>query len=105
MISHEWKIERLYSDSVNGKPDVVHAIDWRVFSLDESAPVNIYGRTYVEYNDQNTFISYSSLSESQVIDWIRLALGNEEFNSILDNLEKKAEWYRNEVAKSNSLPW
>lgn len=105
MIPHEWTIEYLHKDNVKGKNDVVNTINWRVFSLDQSAPVNIYGQTTVNYNESNAFTQYLNLTKDQVIEWIKSEMGEEEFNAVLSDLEKKAQWYKNELAKSHSLPW
>jgi hypothetical protein len=76
-----------------------------VISTDESAPVSVYGRTYVQYDASSQFVDFANLTEAQVIEWIHTTLGDEEFNAIFRNLDAKAQQYKARAAATMATPW
>ena len=80
-ITKNWSIISLLTrPSLNGMEDVVISVEWSIKAvytddygrlLSESGT---RGQTYIEFPEEN-FTSFSNLTEAQVLEWVKRALG------------------------------
>jgi hypothetical protein len=112
-----WKILNMEAImSYNDLTDVVRTVYWQLEGHDDD---NKYGRHWgiqqldVDSIDSSTFTGYSSLTESQVLTWVKTALntenpqgdGNPNFTTRLEN-EVQAEMDTEEIgSRRTGVPW
>ena len=71
-----WIIESLNCiPSLNGKTNVVCNVHWKVIGSDGTNKVSTYGAQEIAYNAQTEFHSYENLTEEEIIEWVKNALG------------------------------
>lgn len=68
-----WKVEKLEVQSVDGLPDVVINVHWRVFGEANTA----YGSVSLPMPTGDEFIPFNELTEAVVVGWAKSALGGE----------------------------
>ena len=82
-----WKILKLNRDiSLNGKSDVVKSVVFEVIdsetvgSEDNAIVHNGYEYGFINLNtsDLSSFTSYADITESNVINWVKSTMGNDE---------------------------
>jgi len=112
-----WKILNMEAImSYNNLTDVVRAVYWQCEGHDDD---NKYGRHWgiqqldVDNIDSSTFTSYSSLTESQVLGWVKAALnehnpqdaGDPSFTTLIEN-EIQAQMDTEEIgSRRTGVPW
>lgn len=112
-----WKILNMEAImSYNDLTDVVRTVYWQLEGHDDDTK---YGRHWgiqqldVDNIDSSTFTSYSNLTESQVLVWVKAALnshnpqgdGNPVFTTVLEN-EVQAQMDTEEIgSRRTGVPW
>jgi len=75
--TYTWKITNLQAfASSNGQPNVVSNVDWICFATDGTNTAQMNGSQAIIYNSGNNFISFNQLTESEIIGWVKNALGS-----------------------------
>jgi hypothetical protein len=99
----QWKIVQL--ECVNDTAiDRVILAHWTLTVSFEGEEVSSYGFTKLESTDNTSYIPYLELTENDVVDWVKEALG-EKVNDMELALEKQlAEWLAPSVVVP-PLPW
>jgi hypothetical protein len=77
MISHKWSIERMDSlVNYNGNPNIVYSIFFSVTTQDSHSNYTVIQNNSVQvpYKDSTEYVDYASLTESEVIGWVKEVL-------------------------------
>jgi hypothetical protein len=105
-VAIEWIIEQMDCyPTCGGQTDVVFNVHWRVNATDGPGNATSYGTAGVTYDAGSPYTPYADLTQSQVVGWVRAALGSEQVdaieNSLAGSLAKKAS----HPVASPALPW
>jgi hypothetical protein len=105
-VAIEWIIEQMNCyPTYEGQTDVVSNVHWRVNATDGTRNETSYGTAGVTYDADLPYTPYADLTQSQVVGWVRAALGSEQVdaieNSLAGSLAKKAS----HPVASPALPW
>jgi len=103
MVVFNWEVLSLYAaPSENGLTDVVKRIVWRCQATEGSYVADIYRDTFLTTAQQESFISYESLTHETVIDWIK---AHEDIPALEAELLAKLEEVKNPSIVDKKLPW
>lgn len=81
-IKYEWKIEDVETaEAENGLTDVIKRIHWRLNAVDGEYTSTAYGCVELGDPDSDSFIGFDSLTKTQVINWVKARLEEEESES------------------------
>lgn len=107
MINYTWKVSLLKKKNIGEFSDVIVSAVWEKTGVDSDG----YGGTYkiltefdIDEIDLNQFITYESLTEENIIEWIKKNSNEDDVNNhILAEIERSRsqEIYVNEY----ELPW
>lgn len=98
----DWKIIQLDRETATGLVTTAH---WTLEHTDDEYSASAYGSVNLPTKDSQdeSFIAYESLTESQVIDWVKAVLGDEvaqiEGRMISNIQEQKAP------VRASGVPW
>jgi hypothetical protein len=90
--------------SLDGKTNVVSCIHWRVNGSDGTNNVTTYGSEALTYQPNENYISYESLTEEQVIAWLKESMGDK-FSDIENIINKLLNEFVNPPIVTLELPW
>ena len=78
--TYVWTISQLETcPLIDSRTNVVVNIHWRRQATDgKSHYGDVYGSQLIEYNPSASFTPYENLTDSQVIDWLTAAIGDEQ---------------------------
>lgn len=106
MAQYTWKIESLESHpSVNGLEKVVSVVHWRLFGDDGSNTVSVYGSVNLEAPDSDNFSQYSTLTQDQIIEWTKAALGQDRVNAFYESVNNQLSTLLAPQKVPTELPW
>lgn len=88
-----------------GQTDVVYTIHYSLSGADGDYTGSSYGTVGVTYDPATQFVPYASLTQSQVVGWVKAALGNEQVASIESNISTQIANAKNPSTISPPLPW
>ena len=99
MITYYWNCRTVDAyPSVGGLKDVVYNVHWRVTGISEEldSHENPYQATNIGTQTLNTeditdFIPVDELTNDQVTEWVKLAMGEEEVSSIEESIKNQIE--------------
>ena len=99
MITYDWNCRTVDAyPSVGGLKDVVYNVHWRVKGLSEELDIheNPYQATNIGTQTLNTeditdFIPVDELTNEQVIEWVKSAMGEEEVSRIEESIKNEIE--------------
>lgn len=99
-----WSIEKLWTTNNDTHTDVVSKIDFRVRWEVDGIWCDTKGFLNVDYSPDN-FTDYSSLTENQVVNWVKDTLGTEKVNALEALVENEfdSEVIQKTVYKVDSL--
>ena len=105
-INGTWKVVQLdcYPEK-DGETDVVFTVHWRAEAQDGDYNASVYGSIGLTLDGKSTFTPYAELTEGQVINWVKDAMGNEQVTAIGANLLQQIEDQKNPKVVSPVLPW
>lgn len=106
MPTYTWVIERLdcYPER-DGQTDVVFTVHWRLNAQDGEYGASGYGTIGLTYDPAAPFTPYDSLTEAQVVGWVRAALGAEQIAQMEAALAQAIAAQINPPVVSPPLPW
>ena len=111
-ITFTWSFPNFEVQSTeNNLTDVVKIVHWRYTASDGTNSTDAYGSISLETPDANTFISYSSITQDQVISWITLTDPNVtdsnklDVKTLQDNLTAKLVEISNPTIKLTVPPF
>jgi hypothetical protein len=99
MITYDWNCRTVDAyPSVGGLKDVVYNVHWIVTGLSEELDIheNPYQATNIGTQTLNTeditdFIPVDELTNEQVIEWVKSAMGEEEVSRIEESIKNEIE--------------
>ena len=101
-----WTVNNLdFHKSHNGKTDVVFTVHWNCADKDSSGNTGqCYGTVRIPTDDLSSFTSYSDITETQAIGWVKDVLGSDEVDSIESNVANQiAE--KATPKQESGVPW
>lgn len=105
-INQTWKINRIKVwDSILGLTDVISEVQWEIITEEPGYPRHsANGITRFSDPDPANFLQLSSVTEAQIIQWVKDSLGAEQVANF-----QKAGWdymgYTSTTESEKSLPW
>lgn len=102
-ITKTWKIEQMDRNASDGLVTVVH---WRVNATETVGEHTYYSSVYgaLSLTRGDTFIAYDSLTEANVIDWVKNTLGTEQVTAYENSLSDQIASQKNPVTLTGK-PW
>ena len=91
--------------SVNGQTNVVSNVHWIVNATDGTYNSTVYGTQPLIYSLKTPFTDYSNLTETTVIEWIQIAMGDKQIAAIQNNLDNQIAILANPPVIVLPLPW
>jgi hypothetical protein len=94
-ISYEWNVNTVdVYPTDEGHSNVIYNVHWRLNATDtevdaEGNPytASVYGTQSLNTSDLSDFTDFDSVTSSQVQAWVETAMGEEEVQSLKDNLD------------------
>lgn len=105
-VSYNWIVEQMdaYPEKDNLQ-EVVFNVHWRCNANDGNYHATGYGTVGVEFDQSETFIPYSSLTQDEVVGWVKNALGSEQVADIERGLEGQIDSLITPPTVTLPLPW
>ena len=76
MITKTWKIESMQAyPQYAGQTNVITQVHWRLNATDDIHSGTVYGTVGLTYAEGSPYTPYEHLTEEQVINWVKEALG------------------------------
>jgi hypothetical protein len=105
-ISYHWVAERLDClPSYNNKDNVVFTVFWRVDATDGQHTTSAFGSQAIPYDNLDQFTPYESLTNDQVVDWVKGVMQFQRFQDVEDSLARGIENLINPPVVTPPLPW
>ena len=104
-MSTTWSIVNTeYLLSEGGETNVVNRLHWQCIVADGEHFARAYGTVNVPTDDLSNFTEFADLTEAQVIEWAKAALGDEQVTRIEEGLASRVGEIVNPTTGSG-LPW
>lgn len=102
----EWIVEQMdcYPEK-EGEQDVVFTVHWRCNGSDGQYIGTAYGTQAIANDPQAPFTPYADLTQSQVIGWVKSAMGAEGVADVEAVVAAQIENQKNPPVVSPALPW
>ena len=84
-VTYTWSITQLSATHTEDYSDVVTGANWEVFGTDGTNTTSSIGFTPFALPEK-TFVSYSDLTEEQVIGWVKAHLSELRLNEVENNI-------------------
>lgn len=105
-ITNTWSVVQMDAyPELDGEPDVVFTVHWTLTGTDGTYAGSVYGSSGVMFTEGSTFTPYADLTETQVIDWVKDALGEEQVASYEANVAQQIEDQIDPPVVTPQLPW
>lgn len=105
-ITNTWTISQLECyPEYEGQPDVVTVVHWRLTGIDGEYTGSVYGSIGLTLDPDAPFTPYASLTQDQVIDWVKDAMGEEQVASYEANVAQQIADQINPPVVTPPLPW
>jgi hypothetical protein len=88
-----------------GNADVVFTVHWTLNGTDETHNGSVYGSVGLTLDSEATYVPYADLTEAQVIDWVKEALGEEAVTGYEANVAQQIADQINPPVVTPQLPW
>lgn len=105
-ITNTWTISQLDAyPQYEGKVDVVFTAHWRLTGTDGEYTGSVYGSIGLTLDPDAPFTPYASLTQDQVIGWVKDAMGEEQVASYEANVAQQIADQINPPVVTPVLPW
>jgi hypothetical protein len=105
-INYEWKIEQMEAyPQYEGHSDVVFTCHWRLNANEGNYNATSYGSVGVTLDPDSDFVPYANLTQAEVVNWVKDALGEEQVSQIETGLAGQIENLKNPPVVRPELPW
>jgi len=88
-----------------GNSDVVFTVHWDCVDTQGEYSGRVYGAVGLTLDREAAFTPYASLTEAQVIGWVKDALGEEQVASLEANVAQQIADQINPPVVQPALPW
>jgi hypothetical protein len=89
----------------DGDTDVVFTVHWTLNGTDGTYAGSVYGSVGVTLDEGGAFTPYASLTEAQVIGWVKDALGEEQVAAYEASVAQQIADQANPPVVNPPLPW
>jgi hypothetical protein len=119
--TYTWVIESLDCyPQADGQQDVVFNVNWRINGVSSETKTiqvdadtsyvvyfkgTVYGSQPLTYTAKTPYTPYNQLTQDQVIDWVKSAMGEERVTELLLNIDKQINDELNPPVTTPPLPW
>lgn len=106
LITNTWAVQQMdcYPE-YEGEADVVFAVHWTLNATDGTYAAGAYGSIGLTLDPDADFVSFTDLTEEQVIGWVQDAMGEEQVAALEANVAKQIADQANPPVVSPTLPW
>lgn len=105
-MNFSWTIEQMNCyPTHNNQTDVVFNVHWRVNATDGVRNATNYGTQDIIYIADSPYTPYANLTQSQVIDWVKEAMGDERVASIEANIDAQIQQQITPTIVNLPPPW
>jgi len=103
----EWTVEQMKCFAQqDGREDVVFNVNWRVNASDGSRQATSCGDVHIPYNaDALPFTLFADLTESQVIQWVKKVITDEQIERLETMLKADIDSQIAPTIVTPTLPW
>ena len=110
-ISYEWNVNTVdVYPSEGDYTDVIYNVHWRLNATDtqvdtEGNPytASVYGTQTLDTSDLSGFIDFDSVTSAEVQGWVESAIGEEEVQSLKNNLDANIAGQINPTSETKTL--
>ena len=100
-----WKVDNLIRKTTVGSlSDVVTSVEWRAVLTDSGYSASVTGSVELDDADTGNFTAYASITEANVITWVKDILGSDGVTDTENILTARIEELKVPVEKSG-VPW
>jgi hypothetical protein len=104
--TYNWTVVQMQAyPEMDGETDVVFVVHWVLNGTDGTYNGSAYGSVGVTLDEGATFTPYASLTEAQVIGWVKDALGEEAVTGYEANVAQQIADQINPPVVTPQLPW
>lgn len=105
-ITNTWAVVQMdcYPEQ-DGDTDVVFTVHWTLNGTDGTYAGSVYGSVGVTLDEGGAFTPYASLTEAQVIGWVKDALGEEQVAAYEASVAQQIADQANPPVVNPPLPW
>jgi hypothetical protein len=89
----------------DGETDVVFTVHWTLNGTDGTYNGSVYGSVGVTLDEGATFTPYASLTQAQVLGWVKEALGEEAVAGFEASVAQQIADQANPPVVHPTLPW
>jgi hypothetical protein len=105
-ITYEWSISQLESyPTFEDYIDVVFNVHWRVHARDDVYETSAYGTQNISYDGNSSFVQYSDLTETMIVNWVKGSMGAKRVASLESSLANTINDQKNPPVVVLPLPW
>jgi hypothetical protein len=105
-VVNTWSVAQLDAyPEAEGHSDVVFGVHWRLDGVDGEHAGGAYGSVGVALDADAPFVPYASLTEAQVIGWVKDALGEEAVAAAEASVAQQIADQANPPVVHPALPW
>ena len=104
--TYDWRIEQMecYPEQ-DGHTDVVFTVHWRCNASEGNYNATSYGSVGVTLNAEADFTPYANLTPTEVVGWVKDALGEEQVSDIERGLAGQIANLISPPTVNLPLPW
>lgn len=88
-----------------GKTDAVVTVHWRLNGTDGHYASSVYGTVALNYEPGLPFTPYNELTQDQVVEWVKNALGPDQVKSYEDVISGQIQARAKPSIITPPLPW
>jgi 3',5'-cyclic AMP phosphodiesterase CpdA len=105
-ITNTWAVQQMdcYPEE-DGETDVVFTVHWTLTGTDGTYTGYVYGTQSVSIDPDVPFTPYADLTETQVIGWVKSAMGEEQVASYEANVAEQIADQIDPPVVTPPLPW
>lgn len=104
--TYTWNVVQLDAyPQVDGKSEVVFNVHWTLVGEEAGFTGSVYGAQGLTLDPEAAFTPYASLTEAQVIGWVKDALGEEAVEAAEANVAQQIADQANPPVVHPAIPW
>lgn len=105
-ITNTWDVVKLEAyPEKDGLSNVVFTVHWTLKGTDGEYTGSVYGSVGVSLDVDNVYTPYNELTLTQVVGWVKDALGEEQVFEYEANVANQIENKKNPPVITPPLPW
>ena len=96
-ITYTWNVSTVDTKTIDSNDDVIYNVHWRLNAEDDAnqddegnnITAGVYGTQSLDTSDLSDFISFDSVTATNVQGWVEAAMGADEVQSLKDGLDSQ----------------